>query len=238
MNKPEHINPVDWQLLTAKYNETEINEKLKEHYPIQYMIGNVNFYGYEILVDKRVFIPRPETELLVETTWNMIKEEKNLKIIDVCSGSGCIAISLSKLLNQPVTAIEKSTEAITLATKSAKLNEASVDFQNKDIFEESYLDYDVIISNPPYVFEADEEVDIETKYEPQMAFFAENEGLSFYEHILKISNPNAKLIAFEIGAYQGEKVAKIAGKYFPGNKITIKQDLTNRTRYVFIEKMN
>lgn len=112
----------------------EVIKKLNNHYPVQYLIGNVNFYGYQIFVDERVLIPRFETEGLVEETLKLIKF-KNItpKIIEVGTGSGCIAIALSKELNTHVTAIDISKSALEVATQNALYNEANVTFQLKDI---------------------------------------------------------------------------------------------------------
>ena len=136
MNKPEFISNVDFEILKSMYpdNIDEVIQKLNNHYPVQYLIGNVNFYGYQIFVDERVLIPRFETEGLVEETLKLIKF-KNItpKIIEVGTGSGCIAIALSKELNTQVTAIDISKSAIEVATKNALYNEANVTFQLKDI---------------------------------------------------------------------------------------------------------
>ena len=108
MNKPEFISNVDFEILKSMYpnNIDEVIQKLNNHYPVQYLIGNVNFYGYQIFVDERVLIPRFETEGLVEETLKLIKF-KNItpKIIEIGTGSGCIAIALSKELNTHVTAL-------------------------------------------------------------------------------------------------------------------------------------
>ena len=191
MNKPEFISNVDFEILKSMYpnNIDEVIQKLNNHYPVQYLIGNVNFYGYQIFVDERVLIPRFETEGLVEETLKLIKF-KNItpKIIEIGTGSGCIAIALSKELNTHVTAIDISKSAIEVATKNALYNEADVTFQLKDIKTGDFNSkYNILISNPPYV-KYDEPVDPATKFEPQNALFADHNGLEFYEVILKRSH--------------------------------------------------
>ena len=184
MNKPEFISNVDFEILKSMYpdNMDEVIKKLNNHYPVQYLIGNVNFYGYQIFVDERVLIPRFETEGLVEETLKLIKF-KNItpKIIEVGTGSGCIAIALSKELNTHVTAIDISKSALEVATQNALYNEANVTFQLKDIKTGDFNSkYNILISNPPYV-KYDEPVDPATKFEPQNALFADHNGLEFYE---------------------------------------------------------
>ena len=203
MNKPEFISNVDFEILKSMYpdNIDEVIQKLNNHYPVQYLIGNVNFYGYQIFVDERVLIPRFETEGLVEETLKLIKF-KNItpKIIEIGTGSGCIAIALSKELNTHVTAIDISKSAIEVATKNALYNEADVTFQLKDIKTGDFNSkYNILISNPPYV-KYDEPVDPATKFEPQNALFADHNGLEFYEVILKRSHEfmeSTNIIAFE-----------------------------------------
>jgi len=214
-----------------------LQKKLSNNYPIQYLIGHVNFYGLEIKVDERVFIPRFETEGLVAQTIKYINELeiKNPKILDICSGSGAIAISIAHLLpTAEVSAIELSKPAITLAKENAKNNNVKVKFKRKDFLKVKKTDdYDVIISNPPYV-RKDEEMDRENYYEPQIAFFAENKGLNFYEEIFKKCNKKTKLIALEIGCEQGSDILDMAKNYFPNKKIILKKDDTKRDRYIFI----
>ena len=234
------ISKQDLELLKEKYpnNLDEILDKINNNYPIQYLIGNVNFYGYQINVDERVLIPRFETEYLVDETIKLIKEYQiDPKIIDICSGSGCIAITLSKELNTIVDAIDISKDAIDLAKENATLNNAKVNYIEMDIknniIEEKY---NVLISNPPYV-KLDEEVDPKTKYEPSIALYANNNGLEFYEIILKQSLDileDKSIIAFEIGSTQKEDLTNITKKYYPNSTIITKQDLNNLDRYIFV----
>ncbi len=238
--KKEEISNIDLKLLHEKYpdNFEEIEKKLEENYPVQYLIGHVDFLNTNILVDERVLIPRFETELLVAKTIDRIEAHhiNNPKILDLGCGSGCISIALKKNILCEVIGIDISKEAIELAKENAKRNKVEVDFQEKDMLSISYEGADVIISNPPYVKE-DEEVGPSTKYEPQNALFAPNEGLYFYENIIiNISkmNEKPKLIAFEIGMTQGKEIEKIARQYLTDYKIEIEKDLTERDRYVFL----
>ncbi len=232
------INSVDKKILQTKYSDNYIKEMLNKNYPVQYLIGNVNFYGYEILVNEDVFIPRFETEGLIENTLNYLENKKhqNLDIIDICTGSGCISITIkNQLPNSKITAIDINKKSLSLAKKSALLNKAPINFKYRDIFKIKKLKYyDLIISNPPYVSK-EEITDLETKYEPQIAIYENNE-IEYYKHILKIADPNTPIIAFEIGMNQGNLIASEAKKYFPNHQITIKKDLTGRNRYIFIVK--
>lgn len=240
--KPENIGLADWKLLKEKYQDN-INcalQKLKENYPIQYLIGNVEFLNTIISVDERVLIPRYETELLVEKTMDKIKKLsiKNPKILELGCGSGCIAIALKKNITCEVTSIDISSDAIEVATLNALKNNVVINFKINDMLKENLENYDIIISNPPYVSK-DEPVGKETKYEPQNAIFASNDGLYFYEEIIKkikIVKNKPKLIAFEIGYQQSESIKKLAQKYLSTYNCYIELDLTGKDRYAFLIK--
>lgn len=234
------ISKIDYELLKKKYpnNLDEILNKINNDYPVQYLIGNVNFYGYQINVDERVLIPRFETEMLVDETIKLIKKLiDNPKIIDICTGSGCIAIALSKEFNKKVNAIDISNDAIKLAKKNTILNKANVIYYQKDIKTCSFDNkYNVLISNPPYV-KLNEKVDPKTKYEPSIALYANNNGLEFYDIILKQSLnilEDRCIIAFEIGCTQKNDIINLINKYYPNGRIITKKDLNNLDRYIFI----
>ena len=230
----------DLNLLKELYPNTyeEQLDKLKNNYPIQYLIGYVNFYGYKISVDENVLIPRFETEYLVDDTIKLInKYIKDPKIIDIGTGSGCIAIALAKELNTKVDAIDISESAIKLAKENAKENNANIEFINDDI--RNYISskkYNVLISNPPYV-KKNTYVDEETNYEPQNAIYAEDNGLEYYKIILSKSKDmleDKNIIAFEIGDNQANEIISIVKCYYPNSKIISKNDLNNLNRYIYI----
>lgn len=229
----------DIRLVKEKYPDTweEKMKKVQNNYPVQYLIGNVDFLNTNILVNENVLIPRFETEYLVEKVLKKVekyKEEKR-KCLDICTGSGCIAISIAKNTSFLCTGIDISKEALKVAKENVRLNHVLVKFLESDILtEEIQENYDIIISNPPYIAYT-EEVDEATKYEPQIALYAENDGLLFYEVILKKIKNKPKLIAFEIGETQGVYLYNLAKSYFPTAKITIEKDLCGRDRYIFIE---
>lgn len=239
--KPDFVTKLDWQILKEKYpnNLNEIIKKLNNHYPVQYLIGNVEFMNTIIKVDERVLIPRFETEFLVFYTIDKIKKRniKNPNILELGTGSGCIAIALKKNISCTIKAIDISENALSLAKENAFLNNVLINFSQNDMIKEDLNNYDVIISNPPYVAN-DEKVGEETKYEPQNALFAPNKGLYFYEEIIKkISKltKKPKLIAFEIGMNQKEELEEIIKKYLNQASVTILKDLANKNRYLFIE---
>lgn len=216
----------------------EQKERLKENYPIEYLLKEVKFYDCTIKVDERVLIPRFETEFLVDDTYKLInKYILNPKIIDICCGSGCIAISLAKKLNKEVDALDISNDAISLAKENSILNKTKVNFINEDIKKfQANKKYNILISNPPYV-KYDEEVGKETKFEPQIALYAKNNGLEFYEDILEKSInflEKGNIIAFEIGATLAKDIIKMVNKYYPNAKIILKKDLNNFDRYIYI----
>lgn len=236
------MNELDKKLLIDKYGSIEaIQDKLDMHYPIQYLIGYVDFYGYRINVNERALIPRYETEGLIELVLNTIKSNdiEVSNILDIGTGTGCIDIVLSKKLNNPnISTIDISSDALELAKENYKLNNVNnIEVINKDIFEfNTNNKYDLIISNPPYV-DINEEVDEETKYEPQNAIFADNEGLVFYEKIIKESvnwTNNKSILAFEIGYKQGDYLIEYARRYYPNAIINVDKDLSNRDRYLII----
>ena len=241
MNKPDYLTDNDWKLLKNKYkNLKPIIKKLNNNYPVQYLIGNVDFYGYPIEVKKGVLIPRFETETLVEKTIDYLKKYKltNTDVLEIGTGSGCIPITLKKELpDLTITSIDKSGKALRIAKRNIKKNKVDVTLIKKNMYKYRPINkYGLIISNPPYVRE-DEEVHPKTKYEPKIALYAKNEGLEYYEYIISHANSMLQekfIIAFEIGAEQGSQIKKIVKKYFPKSKIKVEKDLASRDRYVFI----
>ena len=241
--KPEYITDTDWKLLKERYpdNIEEVLDKLEAHYPVQYLIGNVEFLNTIIHVDERVLIPRFETELLVEKTIQKLKKMKleNPNILELGTGSGCISIALKKNIDCKVSAVDISEDAIQVARENATLNKVSIDFKVQDMLNINYEGYDLIISNPPYVSET-EPVGKETQYEPQNALFAKEKGLFFYQEIIKkISelSTKPKLIAVEIGMTQGNVLLEFSKKHLSTMTSSIEKDLTGRDRYLFIERV-
>jgi len=189
--------------------------ELKKQKPIQYILGETEFYGLSFLVNENTLIPRPETEELVDL---IIKENQNqsseIKIIDIGTGSGCIAISLAKNLpNAEVLAIDVSEKTLATATKNAEINQVKVNFILKNILETDDLaeQFDVIVSNPPYVrmLEKAEIKPNVLEYEPHLALFVDdNDALLFYRKIAQLAQKNLTQkgkLYFEINQYLGKE---------------------------------
>lgn len=225
--------------LQDKDIDTAIKE-LENGIPVQYIVGNVDFYGNTINVNKNVLIPRFETELLVDKTIKYIKTnfKHHVDILDIATGSGCIAITLKKEIDSTVDASDISEEALKVAQENALNNKVDINFINSDMLTNITKKYDIIISNPPYLTKNDDIMDIVKNNEPEIALYAKDNGLYYYDVILKNIKNNLKdkyLIAFEIGYTQGEAIKNIAIKYLDNINVKIEKDYSNKDRFVFIE---
>lgn len=220
-----------------------ILEELKKEIPIQYLLGKTTFYGLDFEVNPNVLIPRPETEELVE--WiirNNLKIEKfkDLKILDIGTGSGCIAISLAKnIINATVSAIDVSEQALVTAKKNAQNNSVNVSFINQNILETEDLgqQFDIIVSNPPYVRNLEKE-EIKKNVldnEPHLALFVEDkDALIFYKKIADLALKNLTtngILFFEINQYLGpETVALLEELQF--KDIELRKDIYGNDRMI------
>ena len=227
------------ELLKVSKNIEEDYQKLLNGYPIQYLIGYVNFYGNKIEVNENVLIPRYETEYLCEKLINYSKKyfDNKISILDIGTGSGCIGITLKKELDSLVTVSDISDKALELAKINAKNNNVDINIVKSNIFDNINDKYDIIVSNPPYIDIDEKIMDSVKKYEPHEALYAEENGLYFYKEILKNAKNYLKeksIIAFEIGWWQGNLIKTITQDYFKESRIIIEKDLTLRDRYIFI----
>ena len=216
-------------------------EQLKLEIPIQYLLGKTSFYGLDFEVNENVLIPRPETEELVEwiiSNNQIIDQSKSLKILDIGTGSGCIAISLAKNIpNAQVFAIDVSEQALATAQKNANLNGVNITFQHQNILEVKDLkeQFDIIVSNPPYVRNL-EKLEIKKNVldnEPHLALFvADTDALVFYRKISDLAKKNLSLngqLYFEINQYLGkEMVDLLANKGF--KNIELRKDIYGNDR--------
>jgi release factor glutamine methyltransferase len=213
---------------------------LKKYIPIQYIIGETEFYRLTFEVNKNVLIPRPETEELVDWIITSTPLSDQIKILDIGTGSGCIPISIAKNLpNAEVYAIDISSEAIKTAKENAKINDVSVEFLETDILKATKLSstFDVIVSNPPYVRELEKKQMQENvlENEPHLALFVKNENpLLFYNKIADLAkkhlSKNGQLY-FEINQYLGkETIELLASKGF--KNIQLKKDIFGKDRMI------
>ena len=237
MNELEYLK----KYIHPEDNLEEAIERLKKGEPVQYIIGDVDFYGNIIKVNKNVLIPRRETEELVEKTLEKIKKifpERNINIIDIGTGSGCIPITMKKFLpNSNISAVDISQDALKVAVDNSKINNTDINFIHSNLFEKVSGKYHCIISNPPYIKENEEIMDIVKNNEPHLALYAPNDGLYFYQEIIKEASKYLEekfIIAFEIGETQGQEIINIAKKYFPNSNIILEKDLQHLDRFVFI----
>lgn len=221
-------------------------ELLKKNKPIQYVIGNVNFYGLSFKVNENVLIPRFETEELVENTIKFIRKKfplkKDLKIIDLGCGSGAIGLTIKYFLpDSNVTLLDISDKALDVAKENAYNLGLDVKFILGDMLEDIKDKFDVIISNPPYIEDEEEIEDLVRENEPALALYGGKDGLDFYRKILCKCKDNLEdkfIIAFEIGYLQKEKITELAYKNLENISVSCKKDLSSRDRMIFIYSNN
>lgn len=217
--KVEKVNEIVAQRITGR--------------PLWYCIGDADFYGFTIKVDERVLIPRPETEILVDTALKYIDSGKT--VLDLCTGSGAVAIAVQKKTGARVSATDVSDKAIELAKENAALNDAEIEFVTGDLFAAvENRKFDVILTNPPYIKSADiETLQTEVKdFEPKLALDGGADGLSFYKRIFAEArnylNDGGVIIA-ECGAGQAEEIKRIAADKF---SVSVVKDYENIDRII------
>ena len=236
------LNNLNYVLTDEEEKEfKELISAVKSNKPVQYILGSVNFYGLELMVNEDVLIPRFETEELVENTIKLINakfKDKKLNILDLCTGSGAIGLRLKKEYpNNDITLSDISGKALVVASKNSENLELDCKIINSDLFEKIDGKYDVIISNPPYIKDNEEIEDIVRNNEPHIALYAGPEGLDFYDRILKDIKDYLNedfIIAFEIGETQKQDVSKLAHKYLDNIEVYSKEDLSGKDRMIFI----
>jgi len=227
-------------------------ERLQNYEPIQYILGDTEFYGLIINVGSSVLIPRPETEELVAWIINAHKNKKELSILDIGTGSGCIAVALAKHLPQAkVYALDVSHDALKVARQNAEQNEVTIDFIEANVLNLlredgskadwnsglKALNFDVIVSNPPYVRELEKEMMTANvlKYEPHLALFVtDDDALLFYRKITQLSKAILKAngqLYFEINEYLGKETQLLMENEGFGN-VELKQDVFDKDRMI------
>lgn len=195
-----------------------LSERRKSGEPLQYILGEWEFYGLPFQVGEGVLIPRQDTETLVEHTILKYQKRRDINIIDLCSGSGCIGITLDKRLScNKVICVEKSKEALLYLDKNKKINNSNVDVVNGDVLDLNFINtmptVDLIVCNPPYLTLEDmDNLQCEVTFEPQSALFGGEDGLDFYRDIVRLWKSKLKKggeLMFEIGINQEQEVMKI-----------------------------
>lgn len=218
--------------------------KLKNYIPIQYIIGNTEFYNLTLKVNAATLIPRPETEELVAWIINDQNNKQNISILDVGTGSGCIAIALAKNLPEAkVFALDVSEKALKIARQNAVDNGVTIEFIEADIFDVDLgnLQFDVIVSNPPYVRELEKETMSPNvlNHEPHLALFVKDDDpLLFYRSILEVANNTLKskgFLYFEINEFLGNLTRQLVQKLNYCN-IELKKDLFMKDRMIKANK--
>ncbi|HEL2401558.1 TPA: peptide chain release factor N(5)-glutamine methyltransferase [Streptococcus suis] len=227
----QEVSPADQELLN------HIFQQLSQHRPAQYIIGKADFHDLEFAVDERVLIPRPETEELVD----LILQENSragFRILDIGTGSGAIAISLAKARpDWQVVAVDISKDALAVAQENARSNQVSVQFIQSDVLQAVTGQFDIIVSNPPYISPDDKDevgANVLTS-EPHLALFAEEDGLAIYRQIAEQAGTflkeNGKLY-FEIGYKQGQALTDLLALHFPEKRVRVIKDQFGQDRKV------
>ena len=250
LDNKHQLRRIDLALdVNKEFSEKDISywntvlEKLKTQIPIQYILGTTHFYGLEFTVDENVLIPRPETEELVDWIIKLncrISNNKNIKILDIGTGSGCIAISLANNIpDSEVFAIDISEKALDVAKKNAILNKVPVTMLHKNILETTDLNqkFDIIVSNPPYVrnIEKSEIKPNVLDNEPHLALFvSDTEPLIFYKKIAELAAANLKIngqLFFEINQYLGKETQDLL-KSIGLKNIELRKDIYGNDRMI------
>jgi release factor glutamine methyltransferase len=232
LNRTHMISPSEFE-----HFENAI-QRLKTYEPIQYIIGHTFFYGYKFVVNPSVLIPRPETEMLVDWIVHETSSSKSIKILDIGTGSGCIAISLAKAFPKArLVALDRSSAALGVAQSNAKQHQVEVNFIEADIldYDHSFEGVDLIVSNPPYVTHA-EKTQMDSNvldYEPHLALFVDDSTpLVFYRAILKFAYLNLKpsgLVYFEINEQFAQELADLCVEE-GFQDVRLKKDLQHKQR--------
>lgn len=217
-------------------------DKIIQGYPIQYITQNQEFMGLNFYVNESVLIPQPDTEILVEEVINIAGTVAEPKILDLCTGSGAIAVSLKKNINElsKVSASDISKNALDVAKINAKNNEAKIKFIESDLFENIEKKFNIIVSNPPYIkTEIIKDLSLEVQNEPHIALDGGQDGLDFYRKIINNAYKyleNDGYLALEIGYNQKQDVIMLIENSQQYKEIYSKKDLSGNDRIVICKR--
>ncbi|MBQ8926716.1 MAG: peptide chain release factor N(5)-glutamine methyltransferase [Oscillospiraceae bacterium] len=209
--------------------------------PLQYILGEWEFYGMRLFVGEGVLIPRPDTETLIDTLLPLCKGRRGLRVVDLCTGSGCIALSLAKHLDGAlVTGLDLSVQALSYARRNSDYHALPVSWQEADVCDRAaaaqFSGVDVLVSNPPYLTAQEMTVlQREVTYEPACALFGGEDGLVFYRTVTQLWTPclaPGGILAYEIGETQGKAVEAILNAHGYTGVRTV-HDLAGQPRVVY-----
>ena len=215
--------------------------KIIEGFPIQYITGNQEFMGLNFFVNENVLIPQPDTEILVEEVIEISKTIDKPKILDLCTGSGAIAVSLKKNIEKgKVSASDISLKALEVAKINAKNNNVEVDFIESDLFENIDKKFDIIVTNPPYIkTEVIKKLSLEVQNEPEIALNGGQDGLDFYRKIINNAYKHLEkngYLALEIGYDQKEDVIDLIENSNQYKEVYSKKDLAGNDRIIVCKR--
>lgn len=253
INKPkEYIIIHDKEeLAEEKVLEIKSNiNKIIEGYPIQYITGKQEFMGLDFFVNENVLIPQPDTEILVEEVINICEKIDEPKILDLCTGSGAIAVALKKYMQNltptrlgrliKITASDISSKALEVAKINAKNNNTEIQFIKSDLFENIDKKFNIIVSNPPYIkTDVIKNLSLEVQKEPHLALDGGQDGLEFYRKIINNAYKyleNEGYLALEIGYDQKQEVIELIEKSNQYKEIYIKKDLSGNDRVIVCKR--
>jgi release factor glutamine methyltransferase len=233
---------IDAKLLVSAEQQAEFEKLVVRRQagePVAQLIGERDFFGLTFQVTPDVLIPRPETEQLVETVIQQTADSRQQTVIDVGTGSGCIAVALAyHLPNLKVSACDVSEAALKIAKKNAAQHKVQIQFHESDLLESVPEEYQIVVANLPYIADGDPVVEPAVKqFEPSLALFAGPTGLELYEKLLaQIAawQIRPKLFLGEIGWQQGDGIIQMTEGYLPGSKIEILKDLAGHDRIITI----
>ena len=222
--------------------ETDVKKYLDDNIPVQYIIGEACFYGYDFNVNNDVLIPRPETEELVENILFLYDDYfkgKDIDVVDIGTGSGCISVTLvAEEPHMHLKATDISGRALNVARSNAKKMNVNIDFKEGNMLEPVMNDkFDILVSNPPYIPETEVVDPLVKDNEPNVALFGGNDGLKFFHIILENAPKIMKekcILAFEHGYNKTQEIEAICKKYFPDANIYTKKDLQGLDRMTFV----
>ncbi|HRY60228.1 MAG TPA: peptide chain release factor N(5)-glutamine methyltransferase [Patescibacteria group bacterium] len=244
-NLEKLISNTQYPMTNAQFNKyKKLISKRKKNYPIAYIVGKKEFYGIDFYVNEDVLVPRPETELIVENVINYCRGRKfsaPTRILEIGTGSGCIALTLAKYLPKTkITAVDISEKALKVARYNLRNTQypiSNIRFKKSDLLQNIKSKPDIIVANLPYLTHDELQEPSITK-EPRLALYGGKEGLEIYEKLfsqIKERKWDSLSLFLEINPSQKNKIIKIAKKFFPNAVVDIKKDLAKKDRVVIVE---